>query len=557
MKSSLKLFFSLFLAAGSFTAFAASYTDGIEYFKAGQPDRAKILLERTLDDAGTNKAESYYYLGEIAFVNKDYTAAAEYYKKGLEADPLFAYNLVGQGKLALNGSADKEQAEKVAEKYFKEALKGKNKKDAGLNLAIAKAYYETGTPGYEVYMKKSYKADKKFPDYFMFEGDVLVNQQQYGDACGRYENAIYFDPNCIEAYVKYSHIYFDINPTLAIQKLEELQTIAPNSAIAQREMAEAYYKNSQYTKAAEAYEKYMQNPNHFQTDRPRLATLLFYGKRFDESLELAKDILSHDPQNFVIRRIVMYDNYELGNFEAAEQAAIEFLGMNPGDNVFTARDYMTYGDILSKQKKYGEAVAQYEKAYELDNTRTDILKVLSDTYERNKDYVKAIDTYEKYMNADTVNNQRVMDYYLLGQICYSAGQAAQDSVELMNMYLLKADTMFQVVVERSQTDYRGYLWRSRAAAVRDPELKEGLAKPLYEETLTVLDQDPSNKEKAATKRVYIEAYKYLGYYNYLQTTNPAKKNEAIAATKDYWNKMLELDPGNTEILEALKTLDSL
>ena len=177
-------------------------------------------------------------MGEIAFVNKDYTAAAEYYKKGLEADPLFAYNLVGQGKLALNGSADKEQAEKVAEKYFKEALKGKNKKDAGLNLAIAKAYYETGTPGYEEYMKKSYKADKKFPDYFMFEGDVLVNQQQYGDACGRYENAIYFDPNCIEAYVKYSHIYFDINPTLAIQKLEELQTIAPNSAIAQREMAD-------------------------------------------------------------------------------------------------------------------------------------------------------------------------------------------------------------------------------------------------------------------------------------------------------------------------------
>ena len=406
-------------------------------------------------------------------------------------------------------------------------------------------------------MKKSYKADKKFPDYFMFEGDVLVNQQQYGDACGRYENAIYFDPNCIEAYVKYSHIYFDINPTLAIQKLEELQTIAPNSAIAQREMAEAYYKNSQYTKAAEAYEKYMQNPNHFQTDRPRLATLLFYGKRFDESLELAKDILSLDPQNFVIRRIVMYDNYELGNFEAAEQAAIEFLGKITVDNVYTSRDYMTYGDILSKQKKYGEAVAQYEKAYELDNTRTDILKVLSDTYERNKDYVKAIDTYEKYMNADTVNNQRVMDYYLLGQICYSAGQAAQDSVELMNMYLLKADTMFQVVVERSPTDYRGYLWRSRAAAVRDPELKEGLAKPLYEETLTVLDQDPSNKEKAATKRVYIEAYKYLGYYNYLQTTNPAKKNEAIAATKDYWNKMLELDPGNTEILEALKTLDSL
>ena len=124
MKSSLKLFFSLFLAAGSFTAFAASYTDGIEYFKAGQPDRAKILLERTLDDAGTNKAESYYYLGEIAFVNKDYTAAAEYYKKGLEADPLFAYNLVGQGKLALNvRNKLKKWLKNISKKRLKEKIR--------------------------------------------------------------------------------------------------------------------------------------------------------------------------------------------------------------------------------------------------------------------------------------------------------------------------------------------------------------------------------------------------------------------------------------------------
>ena len=67
----------------------------------------------------------------------------------------------------------------------------------------------------------------------------------------------------------------------------------------------------------------------------------------------------------------------------------------------------------------------------------------------------------------------------------------------------------------------------------------------------------SNPQISLYVTAFVEAYKYLGYYNYLQTTNPAKKNEAIAATKDYWNKMLELDPGNTEILEALKTLDSL
>ncbi len=549
MKSVLKLFLSLFLAGSSIAAFAASYTDGIEYFKAGQPDRAKILLERTLNDAGTNKAESYYYLGEIAFGEKNYKAAAEYYQKGLAADPMNGYNRVGQGKLKL-----KDGDVKGAEAIFKEVFKA-NKKNAGLNLAVAKAFYETGVPGYEEYMAKAYKANKKFPDYFIFEGDVLVDQQKPGDACGRYENAIYFDPNCIEAYVKYSHIYFAINPDLAIQKLEELLAIAPNSAIAQREMAEAYFKDEQYTKASKAYETYMQNPNHFESDRPRLATLLFYGKNYDESLSLAQEILKNDPQNFVIRRIVMYDNFELKNYDAAEEAAVAFLGLEPGKNEFNARDYVTYGDILTKKEKYNEALAQYEKAFALDTTRTEILKNMSDTYERNKDYVNAIGSYERFMAASE-DNQKTANYYNLGQIYYSAAQASQDSIPLRDAYLQKAQENFTVVTTKAPEDYRGYLWLARTEAVRDPELKDGLAKPGYEGLLAVLDTDPENKSKRATKRAYIEAYKYLGYLNYLQTTNPvaSKKAEAIANTKLYWAKMLELDPGNTEIIEALETL---
>ena len=119
--------------------------------------------------------------------------------------------------------------------------------------------------------------------------------------------AINFDPNCVEAYVKYSHMYFDINPEMAIGKLEELLQKAPESALAQRELAEAYYKNQQYTKAAAAYETYVANPNHFEEDRARLATLLFYSKRFDESYNLAKSILAKEPDNFVLNRVILYN----------------------------------------------------------------------------------------------------------------------------------------------------------------------------------------------------------------------------------------------------------
>ena len=50
-----------------------------------------------------------------------------------------------------------------------------------------------------------------------------------------------FDENCLEAYVKYSNIYFPINAGLAIAKLEDLLKLKPNSAIAQRELAEGVF----------------------------------------------------------------------------------------------------------------------------------------------------------------------------------------------------------------------------------------------------------------------------------------------------------------------------
>ncbi len=194
MKSGVKFFLSLFLVSSSAVAFAANYVDGIEYFNADQPDRAKILLERTMNDAGTNQAKSYYYLGEIAFGAKDYAAATQYYQKGISLDAKYPYNHIGMGKLALNNKNGK-----MAEELFKAALK-LVKKDAGVNLAIAKAYYETGTPGYEKYLEKAYKIDKKLPEYFMFLGDVAADKKEgnyAGNAAALYENAILFDANCI------------------------------------------------------------------------------------------------------------------------------------------------------------------------------------------------------------------------------------------------------------------------------------------------------------------------------------------------------------------------
>ncbi|MBO7317374.1 MAG: tetratricopeptide repeat protein [Bacteroidales bacterium] len=542
----MKFLTALTLVVATVTAaFASDYKDGIEYFKAGQIENAKTILERTINDATTNKAEAYYYLGEIAFVNKNYDEAAKYYAEGVVVDPEYRFNLIGQGKLQLMSDA------KAAAKTFKEAVKGYKKEAlAPLQLAVAKAYYETATPGYEKPLAQAKKANSRLADIYVFEGDIFAADGDKGQAAGYYEMAKNFDVNCVEAYIKYCHVYFDINSQMAIAMLEELNQLAPNSALAQRELAEAYYKDKQYTRAAAAYEHYVANPNHFEEDRVRLATLLFYGKRFDESYALAQEILANDPSNFVLNRIVMYNLYETTKYEDARVAARKFFELTPSKNqVFIDRDYKCYGDILMKLKMSKEAAAAYIKAFEMDKEEIAYLMDVSRAYETAEMFAEAINYFDMYIDA-AGDGVRIMDYFRFGQTCYRVGMA--DTIS-GGQYLIKADTLFAAVTEKAPENYLGHQWRARVAAARDPETTLGLAKPFYERTIEVLDTNVApNKAQIAA---YIECYKYLGYFNYLKAyAEPAKANEYKEQTRYYWNKMLEYDPNNAEITEALKNL---
>ncbi|WP_423781485.1 tetratricopeptide repeat protein, partial [Coprobacter fastidiosus] len=172
----------LFVGGVVSSAFAESYTDGIEYFKSGQPDRAKIILDKTLNDPSTKKAEAYFYLGEIYSGMNKLDSAGMYYDMGLQADPLYPYNSIGKGKLMLKNN------KKEAEALFKAVIKS-DKKNPEIYLAISKAYYENVMPEYQKYLDKALDADKEYAPIYVFEGDILVKDKKYGEACGFYEMA--------------------------------------------------------------------------------------------------------------------------------------------------------------------------------------------------------------------------------------------------------------------------------------------------------------------------------------------------------------------------------
>ena len=89
------------LAGTTFTGFADGYQDGVEYYKVGQDENAKIVLDQTINDAATNKAVAYYYLGNIALNEGNKAQATKYFDLGIQNNAEYAFNYIGKGAVAL------------------------------------------------------------------------------------------------------------------------------------------------------------------------------------------------------------------------------------------------------------------------------------------------------------------------------------------------------------------------------------------------------------------------------------------------------------------------
>lgn len=119
-----------------------------------------------------------------------------------------------------------------ASEEVKELLKGKNKKNVDLITSVGRAYLDAGKiPVALEYTEMAKKANDKDPKVFVLEGDIALAQKNVGQACQFYEQAIYFDPNYKEAYIKYARAYKSVSPAQAIEKLEQLKTIDRKSVV--------------------------------------------------------------------------------------------------------------------------------------------------------------------------------------------------------------------------------------------------------------------------------------------------------------------------------------
>lgn len=509
----------------------AENNQGIAFYKVGETTVAKQLFEQKLNGSADDKAEALYYLGEIAFAAKQPAEALNNYKQGWEASSKYPYNQVGIGKVLLK--TDKTSAEKSFDTALKLA-----KKDVGLHVAIAAAYRVNGMEKEaQAALDNAKKYDAEAPAIFIYEGDGLLAQKKQGEAAAKYEQAIHFDPNCEEAYMKYAGVYQNVTPSLSIEMLQKLIAIHPDYLPAQCSLGNVYSQEGHYGKAIDAYRKYIEGGLYSTDNLVHYASALFFNKQYAEAGKIIEEGKATEPDNFLLARLSIYNDFETGAYQKGLDEATAFFAIPNGK--FIWQDYLYYGRLLNEAHQYEASLAALEKSRTMSesNVHPEIYKDIANVSVHFGNDNRAIEAYTKYIEL-AGEAAEASDYYQLGKYYYTA--ASKDSIT-GNVYLQKADSLFAIVRNRVPSSYLGCFWQARTNAMMDPESEKGLAKPYYESSISILEKNPDKYTKEL-----IECYRYLGYYFYLQ--------KDFENSKMYWNKIVTLDPSNEMAKEALKNI---
>ncbi len=547
----IKLILSTAVLAGTtFTGFADGYQDGVEYYKVGQDENAKIVLDQTLNNAETNKAVAYYYLGNIALNEGNKAQATKYFDLGIQSNAEYAFNYIGKGAVAL-----KENNANAAKDFFKQADKFGKKEAAKVKVDIARAYYSTDSvlykKDYQTYLKDAKKKDKNESSIYVFEGDMLADQKDYGNSAGYYEMAIQFNTSDPIAYVKYANTYFHIAPAEAISKLKTIADEQPNSLLSQRELAEKYYENNQWTMAVNQYEKVIANPNHFQSDESRYAVLLYFAKQYDQSTEWANKLLAKNYRPFLMKRMLFLnkaDNENEKDYEGAIAAAEDFFNMKEDKTyTFTVNDYKTYADVLKKLGRDSVAIGAYEKAIKVNPKDFSLYQLLSlacvksASASKPDNFVKAAQAYQQFIDGQEygkdydLNNLLTLLSRYTNASAFCKDQAVKDEMFKKGLAVAaqideKADktSNYAVVLQRKAQLMNGYY---------GAQYNADCAKT-YQDAINAAESD-ANLDSNLKANIEFEGNLYIATYTqviekdmakarpYYEKAYSAKPNEAL------------------------------
>jgi len=581
---------------------AIQLTRSESYDKAGEMYKALIQKE-------PGNSKNYFYYGEnylLEYFSDTISnslvvstkAAKEMYDKGVSSNANDPLNYVGLAKVA-NYLGDESTANSMRAKAKSFLLPYKNikkitppAKEYAFALAkIAESYSKDDMVDTSLALpliRQAIKIDSKNADIYLIAGDLYMMVNDGSNAIKNYNLAQFADPQSPTAAMKIGYVYVKGRALQqAIPNFEEAIRLNANYAPAYRELGQLYWRAGRLEQSKTNFKKYLELTEGNIPAKTRYVNSLFYAGDYDEVIKNVEEILAVDKSRGYMNRLAGYSCYEKENPDYEKALSyMETLFTTVAPEYIIQKDHHYMARILLKKNqnytktvdemnnlktqlerektRYSTAAAAEKPKYKasVDELTAKLTNLEKSTAQANKEIDRAFTEYEKALNfkrtdpnAAMTSQERAIlsemasNYYAFRRYDKAAKawlklidpakeNNVADYMQVGRAYYngekyKSADSVFNIVLKKSPDYLPAYTYIARTYSKMDPDTKLGLAKPKFEKLLSVAAKDSTKNQTEM-----MEALTYLGYFN--------MENGNYTKAKDYYNRMINLDPSNKE-----------
>lgn len=512
------------------TASAQAVEQGRKFLYYQRYKSAKETFEKILA-SNPNNIDAVYWLGQTLMLDpdlKDSVAAKALYQKALQTNGSAPLLLVGMGNVEL-----REGKTTDAKTHFETAISLTKGKDVSILNAVGDANanpeIKAGDATYAIEKLNQATQVKNFnnPETYIIMGDAYRKLVDGGNAVTSYQKALTLDPKLAAAKYKIGRIYLtQNNKEYFLPAFEAAVQLDPSYAPAYYQLFD-YWFYRDIDKAAGYYDKFLAVADKTPENEYDRVSIIWGRKKYAEAISEAQKNLSSlgdkaDPRYY---KLIAYAYNDEGDSVNAKSFIDQYFAKQKPDG-FISKDYVLRGEVYGKFPGNDSLVVLYfQSAIDKDtvyDNKLDLIKEASDIAKKSGNKMAAAVWLGKLYNIK--KNPVNADLYNWGFANYSAGNYKT------------ADSIFCGVYEQKfPNEIFGYLWCSKTKLAEDTTMESGIVVPAWEKLAQMSITIDSVKYKATI----IQTYSYLAaYYNNI------KKDKATAL--DYLQKVIDLDPGNTD-----------
>lgn len=545
-----KILFSFLALAMSFSiAVAQSIDEGIQAVYYSKFNTAKNIFQQIVNKEPGN-TQAIYWLGQTMIQNLAMPdgpqQARALYEKALAANPSDPWLLVGMGNTDYLVTKDKNAAKQRFEQAIKITSDKSKKRDKGKNLAeiytaIGRASShgdgDQGDPAYVIpLLEQAMQLDDSNPYSGIYLGMNYLKQggENGGKAYQAYNTAFTRNPGFALAPYRIGVMYqSQANYQAMNEWYQKAISADPNFAAPYLTYFE-YFRENDVNKAKEFLDQFVRVAEQSCDTKYFQADFSYVSGKYQEAINQAQQMLNSECRSYPDVNMLLAKSYHrLGQSDKAAAAVDAYFKVAPASSIH-GQDYASAGYILKEDStKAMRAVEYLKKAYEMDTA----------VYLRER-YIDSISVAYDKANKPAEKFQWLKGIYAGKKISDKGMVSYADAAFKAGQYKL-SDSLYTILKSKYPEDMFAYYYLQQSALAQD-STKE-LALPHIKNFIAYLE--PRINE-ASNKQTLIYEYYLLGDY-YANT----KKDYANA--RDYFAKIVALDPENAGAKQAVEQLNNM